>query len=98
MIHAKNYITTGFSIEDANKLENEIQKQLDSSETIEIDFSGIKIFTALFFNNALTKYVMRFGPELYYKKFHLINLSKLGTTTYRHSLQNACNYYSTKGL
>ena len=63
MIYAKEYITTGFSIEDAKKLQDVIQKQLNSSGTIKIDFSDIKIFTTLFFNNALTKYVMELGPD-----------------------------------
>lgn len=48
MIYAKEYITTGFSIEDAKKLQDVIQKQLNSSGTIKIDFSDIKIFTTLF--------------------------------------------------
>ena len=93
MIYAKEYITTGFSIEDAKKLQDVIQKQLNSSGTIKIDFSDIKIFTTLFFNNALTKYVMELGPDRYYEKFKLINLSELGLVTYNHSLENACNYY-----
>ena len=93
MIYAKEYITTGFSIEDAKKLQDVIQKQLNSSGTIKIDFSDIKIFTTLFFNNALTKYVMELGPDRYYEKFKLINLSELGQVTYNHSLENACNYY-----
>lgn len=92
MIYAKEYITTGFSIEDAKKLQDVIQKQLNSSGTIKIDFSDIKIFTTLFFNNALTKYVVELGPKKYHDKFNLINLSELGQVTYQYSLDNACDY------
>lgn len=94
MICAKEYITTGFSIDDANKLEYAIQKQLSSSDKITIDFSDIKIFTTLFFNNALTKYVMQLGPDKYKQKFEITNLSEIGNVTYEHSLENAMNYYN----
>ena len=93
MIYAKDYIKTGFSMEDANKLQEAIKNSL-LDEKITIDFSGIKIFTTLFFNNALTKYVMNFGPEKYKEKFEVINLSEIGNVTYQHSLENAMNYYN----
>lgn len=93
MIYANEYIKTGFSIEDANKLQEAINKNL-LDEKITIDFSGIKIFTTLFFNNALTKYVINLGPEKYKEKFEIINLSEIGNMTYEHSLENAMNYYN----
>jgi hypothetical protein len=92
LICVKQYVTTCFSFEDANKLQAEIQRQINSSDIIEIDFSDIKIFTTLFFNNALTKYVVELGPKKYHDKFNLINLSELGQVTYQYSLDNACDY------
>ena len=49
MIYAKEYITTGFSIEDAKKLQDVIQKQLNSSGTIKIDFLTLK-YSQLYFS------------------------------------------------
>jgi hypothetical protein len=93
LIQAKSYIENGFSIDDVQKLNPAIQAVLQENE-ITIDFSGIKFFTTLFFNNALAKYVLRYGPDEYKKKFKVINLSEVGEITYAHSIQNAEEYYA----
>lgn len=92
MILAKDYIETGFSVEDAEKLDKAIASEI-SLDNIVIDFEGVKFFTTLFFNNALAKYVLKLGPENYERKFRLRNLSDVGKTTYEHSLENAKEYY-----
>lgn len=94
MIKASNYIKTGFSAEDAEKILLAITPLIESEDVITIDFDGIKFFTTLFFNNALSKFVLELGPEKYIKKFELKNLSEIGKTTYEHSLQNAREYYN----
>jgi len=94
MILAKNYIETGFSADDAGKLDVIIKPLFDKREQIIIDFEGIRIFTTLFFNTALAKYVMEIGPDKYEGLFELKNLSEVGEVTYQHSLDNAKNYYS----
>lgn len=93
MILAKNYIETGFSADDAEKLDQIIKPLFDKREKVVIDFEGIKIFTTLFFNTSLAKYVMEIGPDEYDKLFDLKNLSEVGDATYQHSLDNAKNYY-----
>lgn len=93
MILARNYIQTGFSADDAEKLDTVIRPLFDKHERITIDFEGIKIFTTLFFNTALAKYVMDIGPVEYEKLFELKNLSDVGEVTYKHSLDNAKSYY-----
>ena len=92
MILAKNYIKTGFSVEDADKLDVAIASEI-TQDSIVIDFEGVKFFTTLFFNNALAKYVLKLGPENYESKFKIRNLSDIGKTTYDHSLENAKEYY-----
>lgn len=93
MIKVSNYIQTAFSMEDAAALVPIIDAKLNTNSNVVLDFSGIKFFTTLFFNNAITKYVLSLGPEEYKKKFKLINLSEVGRTTYEHSLTNANSYY-----
>ena len=63
MIQVNQYIKTAFSAEDAANLLKEIQPLVDAGEKIVLDFSEIKLFTTLFFNNALAKYVLEMGPE-----------------------------------
>ncbi len=94
MIKAIEFIKTGFSSEDASKLSDVIRPLFESNHEVIVDFSGITIFTTLFFNNAFTKYILIIGPELYNKRFRLENLSELGEITYQHSLQNAVKYFN----
>lgn len=94
MIIAKNYIETGFSADDANKLDAVISPMLRNQEKVIIDFQDITIFTTLFFNTALSKYVMEKGPDEYERLFELNNLSEIGQVTYQHSLDNAKEYYN----
>lgn len=94
MILAKKYIETGFSAEDAEKLDAIINPIFQKREKVVIDFDGITIFTTLFFNTALGKYVMEIGPDEYGKLFELKNLSDVGEVTYQHSLDNAKNYFA----
>ena len=94
MIKAVEFIKTGFSADDALKLSNVIEPIFDTSQKIVVDFTGITIFTTLFFNNAFTKYILQLGPDDYEKRFELINLSELGETTYQHSFENAVNYFN----
>ena len=93
MIQVNQYIKTAFSAEDAANLLKEIQPLVDAGEKIVLDFSEIKLFTTLFFNNALAKYVLEMGPEAYSHRFEVKNLSEVGETTYLHSMENAKDYY-----
>ena len=92
MIKVADYIQTAFSMEDAAALTPMIDAKLKENSKIILDFSNIKFFTALFFNNAITKYVLSLGPDEYKKKFELVNLSKVGKETYKYSFENAMLY------
>ena len=85
MIKVADYIQTAFSMEDAAALTPIIDAELKENSKIILDFSNIKFFTTLFFNNAITKYVLSLGPDEYKKRFNLINLSEVGKTTYANS-------------
>lgn len=93
MIKASEYIKTGFSANDAECLGAIIEPMVGQCEKIQIDFSNIKIFTTLFFNISLTKYIVQFGPEKYGEMFEVLNLSEVGQSTYQHSFDNAVEYY-----
>lgn len=93
MILVKNFIKTGFSAEDADILGKEIESLFINKDKIILDFSEVKMFTTLFFNNALAKYLVQIGPEKYAELFEVKNLSEVGEVTYQHSLDNAKEYY-----
>lgn len=95
-ISAKNLIQTGFSIDDAKQLVNEIEKallQTSDDEKIVIDFTDVKFFTTQFFNNSVGKYVLKMSPCKFNKKFEIKNLSSVGQSTFQHSYDNAVSYY-----
>lgn len=93
MIKAKEYIKTGFSANDAQQLLAAIEPLLNQNKKVQIDFSDIQIYTTLFFNNALTKYVVQLGPEKFKETFELLHLTEIGQSTFQHSYDNALEYY-----
>lgn len=94
MIKASEYIKTGFSANDAESLLCVIEPMVSQNQKIQIDFSDIKIFTTLFFNIALTKFIVQFGPQKYAEMFDILNLSEVGQSTYQHSFENAVEYFN----
>lgn len=94
MIKAIDFIKTGFSADDAVKLDAAIQPLVQNGENVVVDFKDITIFTTLFFNNVFAKYILQIGPDAYQRRFELQNLSELGKTTYKHSFDNAVDYYN----
>lgn len=93
MIEARKFIETGFSADDAKILDQQIIPLFEKGEKVSVDFQGIKIFTALFFNNVFAKYILKVGPQKYKESFAIQNLTPLGQTTYQHSYDNAVRYY-----
>lgn len=92
MIKVNEYIKTAFSIEDANILNPIIEKEILNNDIIILDFTGIRFFTTLFFNNAISKYIIKLGPDEVNRRFHLIGLSEIGHDAYQISYDNACDY------
>jgi hypothetical protein len=98
IIVAKEIISSGFSADDAKALLSKIDnslKERNANESIEIDFSEVKYYTTLFFNMALTCHLNSMNLEEYNKTFDLTNLSDVGKITYKHSLDNAIEYYNS---
>jgi hypothetical protein len=97
-IYAKNYIESGFSQSDADKLSPEISRAIsktDSShEKIRIDFSDVIYYTTLFFNQAFTYLIGQWGGDEYAQRIELYNLSESGQETYKHALNYAIDYYA----
>lgn len=94
IIKVIDHIDTAFSIEDAECLERQFIDYVEKEDVIVLDFEGIEYFTTLFFNNAISKYVLLLSKDVYDKRFKIIGLSEVGETTYNHSLENAIEYSS----
>ena len=94
-IKVKNYISRGFSENDAKAISPILDECLKTKNSkIIIDFKDVKYFTTLFFNLALTRYLENMSVEEYESKIEIKNLSEVGLETYSHSYDNAVEYYS----
>lgn len=92
-IFVKDIIPNAFSEEQAKILKNEIEQALRSDVVVNIDFSGIKRYTTLFFNFSVTKFIDILGPEKFEQRIKLMNLSNLGESTFNNSKENALTKY-----
>lgn len=89
IIPVKEVVTNAFSSAQAQKLREEIQKNVDANKEIVLDFEGVNKFTTLFFNFSTGYFINKLGKEKYDKVIKVINLSALGESTYNNSYANA---------
>jgi len=89
VIRAKDYIETAFSAEDAEQINQVIDKAVSEYDKVVIDFEEISFFTTLFFSSAVTRFIKDIGPDAYTRKFEITGLTKVGQIAYQHSLEFA---------
>lgn len=76
------------------KLYELIYPQLKAGETVELDFTGVKRFLAIFFNVAIGQLLRDIVAEDLEKLLFLSNLSPLGEQIYYNVIETAKRYYS----
>jgi hypothetical protein len=93
-IKAIKYIQNGFSEQDAQTISLVLEKALTTDAPIEIDFTGVKFYTTLFFSHSITKLLAHMTKEEYERKIKVKGLSDVGEETYKHSLDYAIEFYN----
>ena len=93
-IQASNFISSGFSKEEADLLQDAINTAVSAKKPFVIDFNDVNFFTTLFFSAALTRLIGEIGHEEYDRLITVENLSESGTETYNHALEYAIEYYA----
>ena len=91
-IKVSNYIKSGFSSDDAAKINDVIDATLSELEPggdVVFDFSGVKFFTTRFFNLTLARLLNEMSFTDYSHIVKIVNLSDVGQVAYQHSLDNA---------
>lgn len=78
-----------FAENDGLKLRFKMQELLNSNESIEIDFTGITIYTSAFFNVSIGYFISNKGLDYCNKKIIVSNLNNLGVDTFNHFYNNA---------
>ncbi len=89
MIQVVDYIKTAFSDDDAKVIRPLIAQELERTGKVVLDFTGIRFFTTLFFNNSIGKYILEYGPDEFSRRIVLNGLSEVGNDTFQHSFENA---------
>ncbi len=89
IIQVIDYTKTAFSNADAMVISPLIAQELERTGKVVLDFTGIRFFTTLFFNNSVGKYVLEYGPDEFSERIVLKGLSEVGKDTFQHSFENA---------
>ena len=95
-IQISNFTKSGFSMQDAQTVAKVIDQELNTladSDSILLDFTGVKFYTTLFFNTALSRLLGDMPLDEYRRRIHIIGLTEVGQNAYKHSLANAIDYY-----
>ena len=93
VIKVIDFISSGFSAEDAAALIPSIDAAKKANAEFVLDFANVQYFTTLFFSAALTRLIGELGEVEYYRCVKVRNLSESGEETYKHALEYAIEYF-----
>ncbi len=93
-ILVKKHVGSAFSLEDVEIMKPLIEEALSKNDQVVLDFEGIRLFTTLFFNEAVTSFMEIYGVENFENHLVLENLSETGKDTFEHSFQYGKRFYS----
>jgi hypothetical protein len=73
-----------------------IVSELNNNSSIELDFTGVRVYASPFFNGAVGKLLAEYSPEELNNRLTFHGLSEHGDQVLRRVTQNARRYYSDK--
>ena len=79
--------------EDGVKIHNTYRAAFDLGETVELDFTGTRVFVSQFFNAAVGQLLKEHSKEEVLRRLIPCNLPFAGAAPMRQSLENAERYY-----
>jgi hypothetical protein len=86
------------SFQDGRKVHALLLPELQAGNDIQLDFVGVQIVTAAFFNAAIGRLLKDIRPEALNKLLHITNLNDVGITVLRRVIENSKEYYSNPAL
>jgi hypothetical protein len=86
----KNCIT----VNDGQKIYDLVHPQLQANQPVELDFAGVEIFAAPFFNFAIGQLLKDIQPENISKLLKISNIKPLGNQIISLVIENSKRYYS----
>lgn len=85
------------SMQSGKNLYEKISKPLLSTESVELDFGGVKLFASPFFNASIGLLLKDIQVSDLQKHLSFINLSEVGRQLLNHVIANAIKYYAMEG-
>lgn len=82
------------TLKQGQSLHDAIYPQLQSGETVELDFLGVKIFASPFFNYAIGQLLRDLKADRLNELLIIKNLNAVGSNTLELVIENAQRYYS----
>jgi hypothetical protein len=82
------------TVKQGQKLYDTIYPELIAAKTVEIDFIGVRIFAAPFFNYAIGQLLRDFTAGQLNELLVIKNLNAVGSSTLELVIENASRYYS----
>jgi hypothetical protein len=86
------------TLSDGQKIYDQIYPLLKSGNKVEIDFNGVKVFAAPFFNGAIGQLLKEFKPVVLNELLDLKHLSDFGKELAKRIILNANQYYSNPAI
>ncbi|MCI0690540.1 STAS-like domain-containing protein [candidate division KSB1 bacterium] len=81
------------TIEDGEKVYDLIHSELKACRPVELDFAGVTVFTALFFNSAFGRLLKDLTTKDLERLLKISNLTPLGRDTLKLVIKNSNEYY-----
>lgn len=82
------------TMDDGQKVYDLVLPKLQSGNSVELDFSGCRIFVSLFFNYAIGHLLKDFSSEDLNRLLKISGLTAVGVETLQGVIENAKRYYS----
>jgi hypothetical protein len=82
------------TLKQGQSLYDTIYPQLQSGETVELDFLGVRIFASPFFNYAIGQLLRDLKADRLNELLIIKNLNSVGSNTLELVIENAQRYYS----
>ena len=79
--------------EDGAKLHDTYRAAFDRGETVELDFTGTRVFVSRFFNAAVGQLLQKYGKDEVRRRLIPLNLPFAAAAPLRQSIENAEQYY-----
>ncbi len=85
-------------MEDGQQIYDQIHPELESGNTVELDFEGVTIFASPFLNVSFGRLLKDFKPDDLNRLVKITNLNPVGWSVLKRVIENSKEYYANEVL